>query len=151
MKIMGNAERGCRRGPEDWFTGMVWVEPVVDAAAIGAGSRLQAVLVTFTPGARTAWHTHPVGQTLYVVSGVGWAQKEGEAARVIRAGDVVVFGAGENHWHGAQEGHTMVHLAMQEAVEAGSVVAWGGRLRMRSMGVRFRDWRWMQRRGWYGR
>ena len=125
MKILGNVERGCRRGPEDWFTGVVWVDSVVDAAALGAGSRLQAALVTFTPGARTAWHTHPVGQTLYVVSGVGWVQKEGEAARVIRAGDVVVIGAGENHWHGAEAGHTMVHMAMQEADEGGSVVTWG--------------------------
>ena len=125
MKILGNAERGCRQGPEDWFTGLVWVDSVVDASLIGEGSRLQAAQVTFTPGARTAWHTHPMGQTLYVLSGVGWAQKEGELALVIRAGDVVVIAAGENHWHGAEAGHTMVHLAMQEADENGSVVVWG--------------------------
>lgn len=125
MKILGNAERGCRRGPEDWFTGMVWVDSVLDAGVVGAGSRLQSALVTFTPGARTAWHTHPVGQTLYVLSGVGWAQKAGDAAQVIRAGDVVVFAAGEHHWHGAEAGHTMLHLAMQEADEAGNVVTWG--------------------------
>ena len=128
MKILGIAERGCRRGPEDWFTGMVWIDPVVDSAAIGAGSRLQSAAVTFSPGARTAWHRHPVGQTLYVVSGLGWAQKQGEAAREIRAGDVVVIGAGENHWHGAQAGHMMVHVAMQEADESGSVVVWGAQV-----------------------
>lgn len=122
MKITGNMERGCRRGPEDWFTGMVWIDSVVDPAAPAKGS---AALVTFTPGARTAWHIHPIGQTLFVVSGVGWVQKEGEKAQVIRPGDVVSILAGENHWHGAEAAHTMVHLAMQESDETGSPVAWG--------------------------
>ncbi len=122
MKILGNAERGCKRGPEAWFTGAVWMDSVVEPAAPARG---QAVLVTFAPGGRTAWHTHPVGQTLYVVSGLGWVQQEGEAARAIRPGDVVVIAAGENHWHGAEAGHTMVHLALQEGDDAGVNVVWG--------------------------
>ena len=122
MKILGNSERACRRGPENWFTGPVWMDIVVEPTAPAKG---QAVLVTFAPGARTAWHTHPLGQTLYVVSGLGWAQKEGEAKQAIRPGDVVVIAAGENHWHGAEAEHTMVHLALQEADESGVNVTWG--------------------------
>ncbi len=122
MKILGNAERGCRPGPAEWFTGAVWIDAVVE---LTPPARLAAALVTFAPGARTHWHTHPLGQTLYVVSGLGWVQKEGEAAQAIRAGDVVVIAPGENHWHGAEAGHTMVHLAMQEKDENGSNVVWG--------------------------
>ena len=122
MKIVGNAERGCRQGPPAWFTGTVWMDEVVNPTA---PARAQAVLVTYGPGARTAWHTHPVGQTLYVVSGLGWAQSEGGERRVIRPGDVVVFAPEEVHWHGAEAGHTMVHLAMQEGNEAGVNVVWG--------------------------
>ena len=122
MKIVGNGERGCKRGPEGWFSGLVWMDSVVEPTV---PSRTQAVLVTFAPGARTAWHTHPVGQTLYVVSGIGWVQKMGEAAQVIRPGDVVVIARGENHWHGADASHTMVHLAMQEGDESGVNVVWG--------------------------
>ena len=125
MKILENIERECKAGPEAWFTGAVWMESVVEPAAIGVEARLQAALVTFAPGARTAWHTHPRGQTLYVVSGAGWAQSEGEPARAIRAGDVVAIPAGENHWHGAEAAHTLVHLAMQEKDEAGISVVWG--------------------------
>jgi quercetin dioxygenase-like cupin family protein len=125
MKILGNADRGCRRGPAEWFTGEVWVDTVLDTAWLGAEAMLQAAQVTFTPGARTHWHTHPVGQTLYVLSGLGWVQLEGEAKRAIRPGDVVAIAPGENHWHGAEAGHTMVHLAMQEADETGSPVTWG--------------------------
>ena len=125
MKIMENAERICKAGPEAWFTGAVWVQSVVDAAAIGPEARLQAALVTFAPAARTAWHTHPRGQTLYVLSGTGWAQKEGEPARAIRGGDVVVIPAGENHWHGAQAAHMLVHLALQESDGEGVSVVWG--------------------------
>ncbi len=125
MKIQGSAERACKPGPAAWFTGAVWIEPIVNAAAIGPEARLQAALVTFAPGARTAWHTHPRGQTLYVVSGVGWAQKEGEPACTIQAGDVVVIPAGENHWHGAEATHTLTHLAMQENDHDGVNVVWG--------------------------
>ena len=112
-------------GPADWFTGQVWVEGVLGLGAVTQGSRLAAAQVTFSPGARTAWHTHPVGQTLLVTSGVGWVQKEGEPATQITAGDVVLIAAGENHWHGAHAGHSMVHIAMQEADASGEVVVWG--------------------------
>ena len=125
MKILAGVEHVSKAGPEVWFTGAVWVDSVVEPSILGPEASLQAALVTFTPGARTAWHTHPRGQTLYVVSGVGWAQKEGEPANAIQAGDVVVIAAGENHWHGAQAEHTLVHLAMQEKDEAGLSVAWG--------------------------
>ena len=125
MKIVKSGERGCRKGPGEWFTGDVWVDGIVEAAA---PSRLQAARVTFSPGARTAWHTHPVVQVLEVVSGLGWVQLEGQAAQAIHPGDVVVIGAGENHWHGAQAGRTMVHLAMQQADDAGSTVAWGAKV-----------------------
>src|ERR1700733_8224871 len=104
MKILTSEERGCRRGPADWFTGTVWIDDVV---AGGAPSRLNSARVSFEPGARTAWHTHPLGQALHVLSGVGWVQLQGEAARAIRPGDSVWIEAGEVHWHGAQAGHTM--------------------------------------------
>ncbi|MDE1176207.1 MAG: cupin domain-containing protein [Edaphobacter sp.] len=122
MKILKNSERATGKGPADWFTGGVWIEPVVSPEA---PSRLQAAYVTFTPGARTNWHTHPVSQILNVVSGFGWVQLEGEPAKRIAPGDVVVIGPGENHWHGADAGRALVHLAMQEQDEAGSVVSWG--------------------------
>jgi len=125
MKILGNADRGCRPGPAAWFTGTVFVDSILDGGVMGGASKAQAALVTFTPGARTHWHTHPLGQTLYVVSGLGWVQLEGSVKRVIRPGDVVVIAPGENHWHGAEAGHTMVHVAMQEADETGSPVVWG--------------------------
>jgi quercetin dioxygenase-like cupin family protein len=122
MKVLTSEERGCRRGPEDWFTGTVWIDDVV---AGGVPSRLVVARVSFEPGARTAWHTHPVGQALHVLSGVGWVQLKGEAAQAIRPGDSVWIEAGEVHWHGAQAGHTMVHLAMQEKDDAGVNVVWG--------------------------
>lgn len=109
-------------GPKDWFTGDVYIDGIrnpSDETRIGAGS------VRFTPGARTAWHTHPKGQTLYVMDGVGMAQAEGGPIEVIRPGDVVYFEAGENHWHGAAKNRFMTHLAMQEADESGNVVTWG--------------------------
>ena len=99
-------------GPSDWFTGAVYL----DAVAVPAGvSRLSASWVHFTPGARTAWHTHPLGQTLYVLSGVGLVQVWGGPVREIKAGDVVFFAPGEKHWHGAAPKSAMVHVAMQEA------------------------------------
>jgi quercetin dioxygenase-like cupin family protein len=122
MKILTSEERGCRRGPGEWFTGTVWIDDVV---AGGTPSRLNSARVSFEPGARTAWHTHPIGQALHVLSGVGWVQLKGEAARAIRPGDSVWIEAGEVHWHGAQAGHTMVHLAMQEKDDAGVAVVWG--------------------------
>lgn len=107
-------------GPEDWFTGVVHIDAV---AAPSAGSRLSASCVHFTPGARTAWHTHPLGQTLLIVSGTGRVQAWGGPVRQVRAGDVVWFAPGEKHWHGASPANAMVHVAMQEAKD-GSYVDW---------------------------
>ena len=125
MKILGNAQRYCKRGPAAWFTGEVWMDEVVEPTA---PAKAQAVLVTYAPGARTAWHTHPFGQTLYIVSGLGWIQKEGEPKSILRPGDVAVIAPGENHWHGAEQTHTMVHLAMQEADETGKNVYWAAQV-----------------------
>jgi quercetin dioxygenase-like cupin family protein len=110
------------KGPADWFTGDVYVDTVTNPTP---PSRLAAAMVHFTPGARTAWHTHPLGQTLYVTEGVGLCQSEGGAVEVIRPGDRIFFEAGENHWHGASPKRFMTHLAMQEADDSGSPVAWG--------------------------
>ncbi len=120
MDIHRNGSRPTRRGPADYFTGTVWMDPIVNAPA---PARVAAARVAFEPGARTAWHTHPLGQTLYVVSGVGCVQKQGEPVREIRAGDTVWIPPGEKHWHGAAPDHAMTHVAIQEAVN-GSAVEW---------------------------
>jgi quercetin dioxygenase-like cupin family protein len=122
MKVLGNGVRGCRKGPETWFTGSVWIDEVVQG---GAPSRMKANRVSFAPGARTAWHTHPVGQALMVETGLGRVQLQGEPVREIRPGDTVWIEAGEVHWHGAAPGHTMVHLAIQEMDARGVDVEWG--------------------------
>lgn len=122
MKILGNGERGCKKVPEAWFSGDAWMDAIVEPSGL---SRSQALYVTYAPGARTAWHTHPIRQVLHVTSGIGWIQLEGEPAQKIRSGDVVVIEANENHWHGADVAHTMVHLAMQESDETGKNVVWG--------------------------
>lgn len=109
-------------GPHDWFTGAVYVDTI---ATPGQSSHLGAALVHFAPGARTAWHTHPRGQTIYVTEGVGRCQREGGPIEVIRPGDRVFFEPGENHWHGAAPNCLMTHLAMQEGDEGGSPVGWG--------------------------
>ena len=109
-------------GPREWFTGAVFV----DAVAVPSGpSRLMASSVHFTPGARTAWHTHPNGQTIWVTEGVGLCQRRGGAIEVIRPGDRVFFDPGEVHWHGAAPNRFMAHIAMQQADDQGSVVTWG--------------------------
>jgi quercetin dioxygenase-like cupin family protein len=110
------------KGPGDWFTGDVYIDTV--AVATGP-ARLNAALVHFTPGARTAWHTHPLGQTIYVTEGVGLCQQRGGPVEIIRPGDRVAFGPGEDHWHGADANRFMSHIAMQEAGEDGTFVAWG--------------------------
>ncbi len=110
-----------RPGPADWFTGQVWID---DLAAPPAPSRIHAVLVHFTPGARTAWHTHPVGQILHVTEGQGLAQQRGQAPRVIRAGDTVYFPPDEEHWHGAGPEHFMTHLALHEHADDGVATHW---------------------------
>ena len=108
-------------GPAEWFTGAVFLDPV---AAPSDGSRLSATSVHFTPGARTAWHTHPNGQTIYVTEGVGLAQRRGRPVEVIRPGDRVFFEPGEDHWHGAAPDRFMTHLAMLEVDADGQSAAW---------------------------
>ncbi len=121
MKILACGERNSGKGPAAWFTGAVWIDEVVTGTA---PSRLKANRVSFEPGARTAWHTHPLGQALHVVSGLGRIQLKGEPVREIRPGDSVWIEAGELHWHGAAPGSTMVHLAIQETDERGLNVEW---------------------------
>jgi quercetin dioxygenase-like cupin family protein len=109
-------------GPADWFTGTVLIDAV---AAPSAGSRLSASSVHFTPGARTAWHSHPNGQTIYVLEGVGLAQRRGAPPELIRPGDRVFFEPGEDHWHGAAPDRFMTHLAMLEVDGQGQSATWG--------------------------
>lgn len=120
MDIFEAGTRAPSDGGHDYFTGQVRIEPVHSAPE---PARLRAVIVTFQPAARTAWHTHPLGQTLHVLSGIGWAQSWGGPIREIRPGDTVWFAPGEKHWHGAAADQPMTHLAMQEAQD-GSVVTW---------------------------
>jgi quercetin dioxygenase-like cupin family protein len=109
-------------GPGDWFTGAVYL----DVVAVPAGSsRLSGSKVHFTPGARTAWHTHPNGQTIYVLDGVGLCQARGGPIEVIRPGDRVFFEPGEEHWHGAAATRFMTHLAMVHVDDDGNVASWG--------------------------
>ncbi|TPL49810.1 cupin domain-containing protein [Mesorhizobium sp. B2-4-6] len=120
MDILRAGTRPSGKGPSDWFTGTVRIDPLFnpfDAA------RVQGAQVTFEPGARTAWHTHPLGQTLIVVSGLGRVQREGGPVEEIRPGDVVWFAPGEKHWHGASPATAMTHIALQE-VKDGKVVDW---------------------------
>jgi quercetin dioxygenase-like cupin family protein len=112
--------RASRRAPKEYFTGTVWQDPIIVAAA---PARLVVNRVSFEPGARTNWHSHPFGQTLYVVAGLGLVQKEGEAAREIRPGDVVWIPPGEKHWHGGSPANGMTHIAMQEALD-GNTATW---------------------------
>jgi quercetin dioxygenase-like cupin family protein len=109
-------------GPADRLTGTVYIDTI---AAPGQASTLGAAAVHFTPGARTAWHTHPLGQTIWVTEGIGLCQREGGDVEVIRPGDRVFFEPGENHWHGAAPTRLMTHLAMQLADDSGSPVSWG--------------------------
>ena len=109
-------------GPSDWFTGAVYIDAV---AAPSGASHLTASRVHFTPGARTAWHTHPNGQTLYVLEGVGLAQRRGGPVEVIRPGDRVFFEPDEEHWHGAGPKRFMTHLAMVQVDEEGNSATWG--------------------------
>ena len=109
-------------GPGDWFTGTVYIDAVATSAD---GSGLSASSVHFTPGARTAWHTHPHGQTIWVTEGLGFCQRAGGPVEVIRPGDRVFFEPGEVHWHGASPTRFMTHIAIARADDQGSVVAWG--------------------------
>jgi quercetin dioxygenase-like cupin family protein len=120
MDIYACGSRPTRRGPAESFTGTVWQEPIVEAPA---PARVRSGLVRFEPGARTAWHTHPLGQTLFVVSGAGRVQTFGGKVREIKAGDVVWIPPNEKHWHGAAPTTSMVHIATQEALD-GKHVTW---------------------------
>ncbi len=120
MEIRPCGSVTTRRASADWFTGTVWQEPIVEAEA---PARINAALVRFDPGARTAWHTHPLGQTLYVLAGCGRAQSWGGPVREIRAGDTVWIPPGEKHWHGAAPTTSVTHLAMQERRD-GLAVEW---------------------------
>jgi quercetin dioxygenase-like cupin family protein len=120
MEIKRIGSQPSTKGPEDWFTGTVRIDPLFSAhepARASAGS------VTFEPGARTAWHTHPLGQTLIVTAGCGWAQVKGSPIEEIRPGDVIWFPPGVKHWHGAAQTTAMTHIAIQEALD-GKVVEW---------------------------
>ncbi len=122
MKITRNSTETAA-GPSEWFTGSVYIDGI---AAPSNGSRISASSVHFTPRARTAWHTHPHGQTIWVSEGVGLCQRRGGPIEVIRPGDRVFFEPGEDHWHGAAPTRFMTHIAMQQADDQGSVVTWGG-------------------------
>jgi quercetin dioxygenase-like cupin family protein len=110
------------QGPSDWFTGSVFIDSV---AAPSDGSRLNASNVHFAPGARTAWHTHPNGQTIFVLEGLGRCQKRGGPIEELRPGDRVFFEPGEEHWHGAAPSRFMTHIAMVEVDDEGHPAHWG--------------------------
>ncbi len=120
MKIDKNGSQPSGKGPADWFTGTVRVDPLFSANDARRGA---AASVTFEPGARTAWHTHPLGQTLIVTAGFGLVQREGGPIEEIRSGDVVWFEPNEKHWHGASATTAMTHIAIQENLD-GKVVDW---------------------------
>lgn len=122
MQITRSSSTETSVGPGEWFTGTVYIDTV---AKPSEPSRLAAASVHFAPSARTAWHTHPLGQTIHVIEGVGLCGRRGGEIEVIRPGDRVFFEPGEEHWHGAAPNHFMTHLAMHEADEAGSTVVWG--------------------------
>ncbi len=121
MEITRNSNQ-TMPGPSEWFTGAVYLDPV---AAPSGPSRLNAISVHFTPGARTAWHTHPNGQTIYVTEGIGLCQHRDGPVEVIRPGDRVFFEPGEDHWHGAVPDRFMTHLAMLEVDDEGNNATWG--------------------------
>jgi len=120
MEIKRAGAQPSGKGPADWFTGTVRIDPLFTASA---PARAAGASVTFEPGARTAWHTHPLGQTLIVLFGRGRAQREGGPIEEIRPGDVVWFAPGEKHWHGAAPNTAMQHIAIQEALD-GKAVDW---------------------------
>ncbi len=120
MHITRSGSQPSSKGPEDWFSGMVRIDPLFSAPD---PARVAGASVTFEPGARTAWHTHPLGQTLIVTFGLGWIQREGGPVEEIRPGDVVWFAPGEKHWHGATATNAMTHIAILEQLD-GKVVDW---------------------------
>ena len=118
MKLHRADSRPTRRAPDTYFTGAVLQDPILEDE-----DRARAVSVSFSPGARTHWHTHPRGQTIHVTAGIGRAQAAGGPIVIIRAGDTVAFAAGEKHWHGAAPDHAMTHIAIHEAQD-GVTVDW---------------------------
>jgi quercetin dioxygenase-like cupin family protein len=120
MQITRSGSVPSGKGPADWFTGTVRIDPLFQPAG---PARSGSANVTFEPGARTAWHTHPLGQTLVVTFGLGWVQREGGPIEEIHPGDVVKFDPGEKHWHGASPTNAMSHIAIQESLE-GKAVDW---------------------------
>jgi quercetin dioxygenase-like cupin family protein len=120
MEIRKAGTQASAKGPAEWFTGAVRIDPLFQTPE---PALMQCASVTFEPGARTAWHTHPLGQTLIVTAGSGWAQREGGAVEEIRPGDVVWFSPGEKHWHGAAPTTSVTHIAIQEKLD-GKVVEW---------------------------
>jgi len=120
MEIKRAGSQPSAKGPADWFTGTMRIDPLFSAPA---PARVAGASVTFEPGARTAWHTHPLGQTLIVTGGCGRVQREGSPIEEIRPGDVVWFPPGEKHWHGASPTAAMTHIAIQENLD-GKVVDW---------------------------
>jgi quercetin dioxygenase-like cupin family protein len=120
MEIKRVDSRTSTKGSDEWFTGTVRIDPLFEAPE---PARVRGASVTFEPGARTAWHTHPLGQTLIVISGLGWAQYEGGPIEEIRPGDVIWFAPAEKHWHGATPTTAMTHIAIQEALN-GKTVEW---------------------------
>ena len=120
MDIKRSGSQPSGKGPAEYFTGQVRIDPLFNPPE---PARIATAHVTFEPGARTAWHTHPLGQTLIVTAGCGWAQREGGPVEEIRAGDVVWFPPGERHWHGATATTAMSHIALQERLD-GETVKW---------------------------
>ena len=120
MEVKRSGSQASAKGPSDWFTGTVRIDPLFQAPD---PARVAGASVTFEPGARTAWHTHPLGQTLIVTVGCGWAQREGGSIEEIRAGDVVWLSPGEKHWHVATPTTAMTHIAIQERLD-GKAVDW---------------------------
>ena len=120
MDIKRGGSQPSGKGPAEWFTGAVRIDPLFGPTT---PARAAGNAVTFEPGARTAWHTHPLGQTLIVIFGCGWTQREGGPVEVIRPGDVVWIEPGEKHWHGAAATTAVTHIAIQEALD-GSAVDW---------------------------
>jgi quercetin dioxygenase-like cupin family protein len=120
MEIKRSGSQPSGKGPAEYFSGVVRIDPLFQAPD---PARVAGASVTFEPGARTAWHTHPLGQTLIVIAGGGWAQREGGPVEDIRPGDVIWFPPGEKHWHGATPTTAMTHFAIQEALN-GKTVEW---------------------------
>lgn len=120
MNIQRNGSQPSTKGPDEYFTGAVRIDPLMD---LPEPARVSGLCVTFEPGARTAWHTHPFGQTLIVTAGCGWVQREGGPIEEIHPGDVVWFEPGEKHWHGATPTTAMTHIAIQEKLD-GARVEW---------------------------